>query len=267
MSKVAVLGPEGTFTDAAAKRMFPGARLEYMEDVGDVFRFVSEGKGLGVAAVENSLEGSVGKTMESLMRYDLKITGELTLDISLCLLAKKGVKAADVKAVMSHPHALAQCRDYLDRKFPKAKRQGTSSTTEAMKEAAGRGDAAAVGSKESGLKYGLAALDEGIQDQGSQTRFISISREEAGKAGGLSGKTSLIFAVNDEPGALYSILKVFSDAKINLTKIESRPSRRRLGEYVFYLDYENQGMAKAKREALHAKVRESAALLKDLGSY
>jgi prephenate dehydratase len=262
MSNVAVLGPEGTFSDLAAKRMYPKAKPVYFDDVGDVFKFVDAGKGDGVAAVENSLEGSVGKTMESLMKYDLKITGEATLEIRLCLMAKKGMRPQDAKVVTSHPHALPQCRDYLAKNYPKAKKQPASSTSEAMREAAQRDDAAAVGLKETGLGYGLQVLAENVQDTDSQTRFISISKSEKG-----GPKTSLIFAVKDEPGALYSILKIFADCGINLTKIESRPSRRKLGEYVFYLDYENKGMKTDGREALHARIRERTTYFKDLGSY
>jgi len=262
MVKIACLGPEGTFSGVAAGRMYPKAKLVFLDDVGAVFKFVADGKEEGVVAIENSLEGSVGKTMESLMKYDLKITGEATLDINLCLMAKNGVKPKDVKVIMSHSHALAQCREYIVKKYPKAKLQAISSTAEAMKEAGRRKDAAAVGSKEAGQKYGLKALAEGIQDSESQTRFISISKR--GKGG---PKTSIIFAVKDEPGALYSILKVFADANVNLTKIESRPSKRKLGEYVFFVDYENQRMPERAHEMLRARIQERTAYYKDLGSY
>jgi prephenate dehydratase len=233
-----------------------------MDDVGDVFKFVEEGKGEGVAAIENSLEGSVGRTLESLMTYDLRITKELTLDISLSLMARKGVKPKDVKVIKSHSQALAQCRDYLARNYKKAKKEAVSSTAEAMKEAAKKKNVAAVGMKETGLKAGLAVLADNIQDMESQTRFISISMREVG-----GGKTSLIFAVNDEPGALYSILKIFADNNINLTKIESRPSRRKLGEYVFFCDYENAGRKTDERRLLHAMIRERTTYFKYRGSY
>lgn len=261
-SNVAVLGPAGTFTGEAAQRMYPGARLEYQEDVGDVFRFVDEGRGQGVVAIENSLEGSVGKTMESLMKYDVKITGEMALDISLSLLAAPGLRPQDVRVVMSHPHALAQCKDWLQKHYPKARRLPTASTTEAMLQAKNTAGAAAVGSKAAGLMYGLTHLADDIQDQDSQTRFISISLEASD-----GGKTSIIFSARDEPGALFSILKVFADKGVNLTKIESRPSRKKLGEYVFYVDFENRGMDAHERKILGAKIRERTTYYKDLGSY
>ena len=262
MSEVAVLGPEGTFTGLAARRMRPEAGLVYMDDVDDVFRYVDGGKGDGVVAVENSLEGSVGKTLQCLMEHDVKITGEATLDISLSLMARDDVGLKDVKVVISHPHALGQCVSYLQKNLPKAIKQSSSSTAEAMREAAERKDAAAVGLKEAGLKYGLKELAGNIQDQESRTRFISIS-----KTGGAGPKTSIIFAVKDEPGALYSILKIFADRSINLTKIESRPSRRKLGEYMFHVDYDNNGMPEGEIKVLHAKIRERTTFLKSLGSY
>jgi prephenate dehydratase len=261
MNRVAVLGPAGTFSEQAAGRMYPGAKLDYVDDVEDVFRFVQEGKGEGVAAIENSLEGSVTQNMDLLMKYDLKIVGEVTLDIHLDMMVKKGVRREDVKVVMSHPHALAQCREYLAKNFPDARRQASSSTSEAMKEVSGRGDAAAVGFRQAGLRYGLYVLADGVQDQESQTRFIALGTKERS-----GNKTSLIFSARDEPGALYSVLKVFSDNGINLTKIESRPSRKKLGEYVFFLDYEGK-MSAQERDALHGKIMERTTYLKELGSY
>ncbi|MFH0861573.1 MAG: prephenate dehydratase [Candidatus Altiarchaeota archaeon] len=259
---VAVLGPAGTFSEQAAKRMYPLARIEYLSDVGDVFEYVADGRGDGVAALENSLEGSVDKTMESLLKYDLKIVAEATLDIRLHMMAKKGVKREDVKVIVSHPHVFGQCKEYLDKNFPKAKKTNTSSTAEAIIEASDRADAAAIGFREAGLRYGLHVLAENIQDQDSQTRFIALS-----KSAREGPKTSLIFSTKDEPGALFSIMKLFADESINLTKIESRPSRKKLGEYVFYLDYENNSMKAQEREQLHARINERTTYFKDLGSY
>lgn len=260
MAKVAVLGPAGTFTEEAAKSLRPKAELEYLDDVEGVFRYVADGKGDGVVALENSLEGSVGSSMAGLLEQDVKITGEVTLDIELSLMAAEGTKKVDV--IVSHPHALGQCTKYLKENYPNAGRQGTSSTSEALRMVKNKPGAAAIGAEQAGLKNGLTVLASGIQDRRSQTRFVSISREEAGGA-----KTSLIFAVKDEPGALYSILKVFADNSINLTKIESRPSRRKLGEYVFHLDYENKNMGEEERVAIHNKIRERTTLFKYLGSY
>jgi prephenate dehydratase len=261
-ARVAVLGPDGTFTGAAAARIYPGAELLYLDDIEDVFRFSQDGKGCGVIAIENSLEGSVGRNLELLMKYDLKITAETTMDIRLALMAKKGVGIHDITAVMSHSHALAQCREYLGKNCPNARLDSVSSTTEAMRQAASSTSFAAVGSSEAGRKYNLVVLADAIEDMRSQTRFISIAKKASE-----GPKTSLIFAVRDEPGALYSILKTFSDSLINLTKIESRPSRKKLGEYVFFLDYESHAMKPDERNILHARLKERTTYFKDLGSY
>jgi prephenate dehydratase len=262
MSEVAVLGPAGTFSAKAAKIMYPDAKFIYVDDVEEVFKFVVDGNGLGVAAIENSLEGSVGTTLESLLRYDVKIVGSITLDIDLYLMAKKGVKKTAVKTILSHSHALAQCRKYLTEKYPDAKAQTSSSTAEAMRQAGRKAGIAAVGNLDAGLGYGLVVLNEHIQDEDSQTKFITISKSEA------SGpKTSIIFAAKDEPGSLYGILKIFADQRINLTKIESRPSRKRLGEYMFYVDYQNNSMKMEDIKRLHERIQTKTTFFKDLGSY
>ncbi|MDD5111181.1 MAG: prephenate dehydratase [Candidatus Altiarchaeota archaeon] len=261
--RIAVLGPAGTFTEAAARRLFKGATLEYESDVEDVFRRVASGKICGVVAIENSLEGSVSKNLEYLMAYDVKICGEVTLDINLCLMKKPMTKSID--AILSHPHALAQCRRYLKKHYPKARLQPADSTTAAMQELSKLENAAAIGPKQGARTYGLSIVDESIQDDASQTRFIALSKKECKKA--RPAKTSIIYAVKDEPGALYSTLKVFSDAKVNLTKIESRPSRRKLGEYVFYVDFENGSLDGKGVGSLVGRIRDKSSFLKNLGSY
>lgn len=259
-TKTAVLGPKGTFTEYAARRLFKNLEMVYCDDVEDVFALVDKKGIVGVVAIENSLEGSVNKTLELLMEYDVRIFGEVTLDINLCLMKRRGVK--NIKEILSHPHALAQCKNYLKRKYPKAKIQASDSTAAAMQELSKINNAAAIGPKESAKTYGLEIIGENIQDDFSQTRFIAISKKESwGK------KTSIIYAVKDEPGALYSTLKVFADNNINLTKIESRPSRKKLGEYIFYVDFENNGLNKREVETLLLEIGRRTTFLKNLGSY
>ncbi|MCX6695363.1 MAG: prephenate dehydratase [Candidatus Altiarchaeota archaeon] len=258
--RVAVLGPKGTFTESAARNLFKSPALVYCYSVEDVFQLVDSEGIKGVVAIENSLEGSVVKNLELLMEHDVKICGETTLDINLCLMKEKGTR--EVKTILSHPHALAQCRRHLHERYPNAKVQSSDSTAAAMQELGKLKDAAAVGPKDAAKTYGLEIVAENIQDDFSQTRFIAISKEDCwGK------KTSIIFAVKDEPGALYSTLKVFADNNINLTKIESRPSRKKLGEYVFYVDFENNGLDRKGVGAILSKIRERTTLLKNLGSY
>jgi len=261
-TKVAVLGPEGTFTETAARKLFKNPRITYMDDVEEVFKYVNSGKGMGVVAIENSLEGSVIKNLEALMEYDVKICDEITLDINLCLMKRKSTKK--IKNILSHPHALAQCKNHLRKRYPNAILQASDSTTAAMKELSRLEDSAAIGQKEAARKYGLEVVEKNVEDDRSQTRFIAISKKECSRK---PEKTSIIFAVKDEPSSLYSVLRVFSDNKINLTKIESRPSRKKLGEYVFYVDFENKGLEKKEVEGILLKIKERTTLLKNLGSY
>ena len=255
--EVAVLGPAGTFTEAAATKMLPQAKLKYLESEGEVFEYAQSG-GVGVVAVENNLEGSVGATLEGLMKYDVKIIGETVIDISLALIASEGVGKEDIKTVLSHPHALGQCRKYLKKKL-NASIQPVASTSHAMDEVLKNPKCAAVGTKWAAKNRGLNVLDIDIQDLDSQTRFITIGSKSKG-----GPKTSILFAAKDDPGTLYKILKVFAENNLNLTKIESRPKRKKLGEYIFYLDYENSGLA---TNEIHQKISGLTTYLKDLGSY
>ena len=262
--KIAVLGPKGTFTENAARKLFKNPSLVYMDDAIDVFRFVDRGKGKGVIAIENSLEGSVSKNMEGLMEYDVKICGEATLDINLCLMKNKN--GNQVRRIISHPHALAQCKNYLRRRYPEAMLQASDSTSAAMQQLRKTINSAAIGPKESAKIYGLQILAKNIQDDKSQTRFIAISKKE-GCFSRKKGKTSLIYAVKDKPGALFNTMKIFADNKVNLTKIESRPSRRKLGEYIFYIDFENKGLGSEGVKRILQKIRKETSFLKNLGSY
>lgn len=259
---VAVLGPEGTFTETAARAAFKDAEFRYCDTAEDIFKLVESGSvSYGVVAIENSIEGSVSKTMNCLVEYDIKISREMTLDINLCLMAEPGVKKEDIVVVVSHPHALAQCNDYLKRNYPNVKLQSSNSTSAAMKEIATMKNAAAIGLKDAAVKYGLNIISENIQDDLSQTRFIVISKKP-----GAGSKTSIIFAVKDEPGSLYAVLKEFADVGINLTKIESRPSKRRLGEYVFFMDFEGKNKVKQVEDILET-IKPKTTFLKTLGSY
>jgi prephenate dehydratase len=260
-TEVAVLGPAGTFTEIAARKAFNDAKLVYCDTVDDVFESVAAGKDYGVVAIENSLEGSVNTTMDCLIEYDLKIAKEIVLDISLCLAVSPKTKKEDVKAIVSHPHALAQCRHFLSENYPKARLQRHESTAAAMKEAKDTLGYAAVGPRESAAIYGLKVLEDSITDASSQTRFVVVSKKEA------SGKkTSIIFAVKDKPGALYQVLKEFADKGINLTKIESRPSKRKLGEYVFFVDFTGSLTDPKVKDAMTA-LEENTTYFKNLGSY
>ncbi|VVB54825.1 Prephenate dehydratase [uncultured archaeon] len=258
--RVAVLGPQGTFSESAAKLLYPKSNLEFQKDISEVFSFAEDGKGAGVVALENSLEGSVPKNMDALLTHKVYITGELTLDIRMCLMARKDAKK--IEAILSHPHALAQCGDYLKKHYPNAKIQPTDSTTAAAKEAGKHNNWAAIAPMVAAKTYGLKILDENIQDDVSQTRFITIDNKPT-----IGNKTSILFTLKDKAGALHHVLGLFSDKNINLTKIESRPSRRRLGEYLFFLDFEKGPLTTKEVEALLEAVKSETTFFKKLGSY
>ncbi len=258
--RVAVLGPEGTFTDIAAKKIFNGVDFDYCNSVEDVFDSVKSGIDFGIVAIENSLEGSINVTMDCLMEYDVKIFKEVILDINLCIAVMP--KTKNINRILSHPHALAQCRKFLKKNFPNVKLQGYDSTAAAMQKIRKSKNSAAIGPEETAKIYGLKILHRSIQDSRSQTRFILISK----KSSAAGNKTSIIFAVKDIPGALYSVLKEFAIKKINLKKIESRPSKRKLGEYLFFVDFEGN-LGNKKISDVMEKIRFNTTFLKILGSY
>ncbi len=262
--KVSVLGPKGTFTEIVAKKIFDDSNFDYRETIEDVF-IAAEAGNSGVVPIENSLEGSVSVTMDSLIKYDVKIYKEINLDINLCLIGKDSkIKPGNIKTILSHPQALAQSRNYLKKNFPDAVLKSTSSTAAAAKELENRDDALAIGSKNNAELYNLKIIEENISDDVSRTRFIIISNDR--EPWGNGNKTSIIFAVKDKPGALFGVLNEFAKQNINLTKIESRPSRRKLGEYFFFIDFEgnlNDGKVKSAVEGIKDKIT----FLKVLGSY
>lgn len=263
--KVAVLGPKGTFSEEAARK-FGARELVLSHDIEGIFDEVLKGSvAYGMVPVENSLEGSVAMTLELLLRKDVKIYGEVILNISHRLLALPGTRLEDIKEVVSHPHALGQCKSFLRRLGVRTR--DTSSTAEAAKEVAeGRlASTGAIAPRLAAELYGLEALEENVQDEGqNRTRFLVIALGDHEKTS--RDKTSLILGLRDRPGALHDALGVFAKEGINLTRIESRPSRKALGEYLFYLDLEGHRQDPRVRSALKG-LDERAAFLKVLGSY
>jgi prephenate dehydratase len=263
-NSVAVLGPKGTFTEEAAKRMFPRRELYHCDTVEEVFDAVDGGTEYGVVAVENNLEGAVNTTMDCLLEHDVGISKEAVLDIRMSLMAPPGTKKEEIKTILSHSHSFGQCREYLKKKYPKAAFKRYDSNTAAIKELGElkpKGVAAIGPGAAAGL-YGLEIISRGIEDAPSQTRFIAISKKKstAGK------KTSIIFALKDRPGALYHALKDYADNGINLTKIESRPAKKKLGEYSFFIDFEGSLDEPNVKKAL-LSLKEKTIFLKTLGSY
>jgi prephenate dehydratase len=272
--KLAYLGPPGTFTEEALLSMdvARGADLVPLSTVPEVVAAVAkEDADAGLVPIENSIEGSVNVTLDALAFGGdvIQIGAEVVRPIRHSLLARPGVGVADVRAVVSHPHATAQCREYLQRTLPKVEVRAANSTAEAALLVADRGPIepwAAIGTALAAELYGLVVLEADIEDrQENSTRFVLVGRARAQATG--DDKTSVVcFIEKDRPGSLLAILHEFSDRQINLTKLESRPTKERLGEYCFFIDMEGHADVPPVRyaiESLRTKVLE----VKVLGSY
>jgi chorismate mutase/prephenate dehydratase len=263
---IAYLGPAGTFTHLAAKRQF-GHSTEYLPvgNIRAVFEAVSRGNArYGVVPIENSTEGVVNYTLDMFIDSDLKISSEIMLQVSHNLLSKTGRKS-DVKKIYSHPQASAQCRGWLNENFPGVPVVVDLSTAAAAKRLSIDPSAAAVASELAAHVYNLKFVQKGIEDyKRNYTRFLIIARESSPKTG--KDKTSIMFSVKDRPGALYVILRHFARHKLNLTKIESRPSRRKAWEYIFFVDMEAHIEDRGVKKVID-KVKKECLYLKVLGSY
>jgi len=209
----------------------------------------------------------VNITVDSFIRgVDAMIAGEVILPIAQHLLVKKSIPLDEIKEVLSHPQALFQCREFIKRKLPLARLKEVSSTAEAAKFVSeSEGNIAAIGSKSLSKIYGLTIAAERIQDSdNNMTRFYVLSTEDEKATG--RDKTTMIFSTENKPGSLFRALKVFAERGLNLTKIESRPSRRILGEYVFLVEIEGHRLQEPLKSAL-IELEHSTSFLKILGSY
>jgi chorismate mutase/prephenate dehydratase len=236
--KVAYLGPEATFSHIAALNYFgTSAELIPVETITDVFEEVSsERVNFGVVPIENSIEGVVATTLDAIYEYGLKVCGEIYESISHHLMNQTG-KIEDIKKVLSHPQAIAQCRKWLRKKLPSVPIETVPSTALAAKWAAVDESVGAIASLVAAKLYHLQIVAKNIEDiKGNSTRFWIIGKTEVQPTG--DDKTSLLFSVADRPGALFDVLRCFAVRKINLTKIESRPSKDEPWKYVFFLDCE-----------------------------
>jgi len=239
---VSFLGPEGTFTQMAAQKFFPKAGTQFIPAANktDVFnRVEGDYADFGIVPIENSLEGSVVETLDLLIERNLKVFGEIELRIVHNLIGNKGVKFNEIKTVYSHPQALAQCNAWLIKNLPNIDLVETTSTAKAIEKVAkmDTNTAVAIGTSSAADIYGLSCIVEGIEDNTQNyTRFLIISKNENSPS--KHDKTSMVFVTQHVPGALYQVLKIFAEAKINLMKIESRPNKKNPWEYVFILDFE-----------------------------
>jgi prephenate dehydratase len=263
--KIGILGPAGTFSEKAARQWNNKSELRFYDDIFDtVEALLKDEVDLSIVPIENSLEGSITLTLDLLMEHQLTITGEIIVQIENYLLSKGEIK--DIKVIMSHPQPLAQCRKYIKNNFRGIEVRSSPSTSHAARLASESRNIAAIGSKELAQMYGLSILDENIQDVNENfTRFVVIGKNTPPASG--NDKTSIIvYLEKNRPGALHEILGEFSDRKIDLTKIESRPTKKNLGDYLFYIDFKGHIKDEPVKDAL-ASVKSKVRMLKVLGSY
>ncbi len=275
-TSIAYLGPAGTYTDEAAHRFAErmGAQsVDYQAcpSLNEVYRSVERGKTeFGVMPIENALEGAVTATLDSFaFNNDVEIVGETVLSIHHCLVMHPDADQTDIESIASHPQGLAQCRRYLAAHFPATKTVAVASTAEGARLASLDTTVAGISSRFAADIFGCQIIESGIEDHlGNQTQFVLAAR--AGHAPVFkqeSLKTSLaLFLDSDRPGALLMILSEFAYAGLNLTKIQSRPTKRALGDYMFFMDVEGSPRDPDMQTALNClrlKLRD----VKVLGSY
>ena len=270
--RVAFLGPAGTFTEEALRASAPGPVEELpFQTVEDAALAVQRGEAdRAVVPIENALEGAVTATLDLLAdeQSELRIAAEVVHPIRHCLIARDDLELGEIERVVSHPQALAQCARFLSERLPAAERASAASTAEAVRLVAeSERPWAALGSALAAERYGCRVLASGVEDgDANVTRFVWLRRaSEAAEAG---DKTSVVFwGFNDDsPGALVAVLSEFADRGINLTKIESRPRRVRLGHYMFFADLDGSEDDARVSEALDA-LRGRVETLRVLGSY
>ena len=265
--KVAFLGPEGTFTQQAAIKHFGNSAVTVsMNAIDEVFREVDAGAAnYGVVPVENSTEGVINHTLDAFLASSLKICGEVELRIHHNLLVGQSTHKDKITRVYSHSQSLAQCRQWLDAHYPKAERIAVSSNAEAAKRIKGEWSSAAIAGDMAAELYDLEKLSEKIEDRpDNSTRFLIIGREEILQSG--EDKTSIIIAAKNEPGALYNLLAPFYREEVDLTRVETRPSREGKWTYVFFVDFRGHKDDPAIIKVL-AEVSQIVIDLRVLGSY
>ena len=264
--KIAFFGAEATYSHLAAREKF-GSTVTLLPtaSISEVFGEVSQKRvSFGVVPIENSTEGVVAHTLDAIVDSELKICAEIYLVIHHNLLSRTG-RAPDIRRIVSHPQALAQCRLWLARHFPAAKLDEVASTAHAAMIAAGDESVGAVSSALAKEAYDLQLIAANIEDHSSNiTRFLVIGDQDTAPSG--ADKTSLVFSVKDKPGVLHRMLQPFARGRINLTKIESRPIKNKPWEYMFFIDFTGHQKEPRIKRAIQA-LEASADFMKILGSY
>jgi len=265
--KIAFQGEIGAYSESAVYSFF-GSSVEVKpcENLSDVFESVKKGETpYGVVPIENSIEGSVNQTYDLFLEYDLKVCGEIVLRIVHCFIAHPGTHLNQIKTVYSHPQALAQCRKFLEKLGCRLLSTFDTAGSVKMIKEEGLKDAGAIASQRAAQIYSMKILAKEIGDTpNNYTRFFVLSKQDSPPSG--QDKTSIIFSVKSIPGALHQVLKEFAVRDINLTKIESRPTKRTPWEYNFYLDFEGHRNEQKCQEALES-IKDRTLFVKILGSY
>jgi chorismate mutase/prephenate dehydratase len=264
--KVSFLGPRATFTHLACLQHF-GRSSQFLpeKNLRNVFESVDrERVDYGVIPIENSTEGVIAHTLDLFMECDVRICEEIMMEISLDLLSRSQ-SPGEIRRVYSHPHAIAQCRNWLESHLEDAEIIDVQSTAKAAEIASAEAHSAAVASSYAAKLYDLNVLERRIQDISyNYTRFLVIGKKDEAATG--RDKTSLMFSLKDNVGALYNALKPFAEHGVNLTKIESRPHKGKAWDYIFFLDLEGHHTNETLAAAL-GEFQEVCSKLKLLGSY
>lgn len=261
---VAFQGEHGAYSEIAARKFFPNSNLVPMKLFRDIFDALrNDGIDCAVVPIENSIEGSVNEIYDLLLDTEKKITGEIFLKINHCLIALP--TNSTITKVLSHPQALAQCRNYIKkRNFNSIPTYDTAGSVRLIKEEKIL-DAAAIASKNAAEFYDMKILDQNIEDRKNNfTRFLVLSDQKTIPT--KNDRTSMIFGLKHTPGSLFSVLQEFNNNKINLTKIESRPIKEKPWEYNFYVDLEGHIEEENIKNTLD-KIEKKCTFLKILGSY
>ncbi len=267
MKKLYFLGPKGTYSEIAAKKINEFLKDEYiLEEVSTITKIVDliGENDIAILPIENSIEGIVRPTIDALYEYDVQIQVQLDVNIKHCLFSS-GNKKENIKYIISHPQALAQCSKYILKNFDGSiKLIESTSTAAALAEIIGKNEEyAAIGSSQTGKKLGLNLIDENIGDnKDNKTRFVLISKNKIDI--GENARTSIVFNTKNEPGALLSILEIFKRYNLNLIYLESRPSKKVFGEYNFFADVD-KGVDEI--ELALCEIRKECNFYKLLGSY
>ena len=264
--KVAFQGEPGAYSEQAVFNYFGSVETQSCVSFDVVFdSVVSDACEFGLIPIENSLAGSIHQNYDLLLRHDLHIVGEYPLRVQHCLIALPGVKKENIKKAISHPQALGQCAAYLRNLGIKTESvYDTAGSVKMLKESGAR-DTAAIASRRAAEIYGMQILEEGIEDNSENyTRFLVISKQAIPPEG--EAKTSIVFTLKNQPGALFKALSVFALRDIDLTKIESRPLQGKPWEYLFYIDFIGAAHEETARKAMD-HLSEYALMLRVLGSY